>query len=105
MTALRHLASVLGANFLIEENDSLVEGAARVVRERGITYIMVGESRPRRGLARLREPLPQRLMRATPPGVDVRIVAHRGVKEEGRVSVERVLIGVALVARPRRPAT
>ena len=44
MTALRHLASVLGANLLIEESDSLVEGAARIVRERGITYIMVGES-------------------------------------------------------------
>ena len=43
---------------------------------------MVGESPPSRGLARLREPLPQRLMRATPPGVDVRIVAHRGLKEE-----------------------
>lgn len=83
VTALRHLASVLGANFLIEENDSLVEGAARVVRERGSTYIMVGESGPRRGLARLREPLPLRLMHATPPGVDVRIVAHRGSKERG----------------------
>ena len=81
VTALRHLASVLGANFLIEESDDLVEGAAEVVRERGTTYIMVGESLPRRGLARLREPLPQRLMQATPPGVDVRIVAHRGVKE------------------------
>ena len=57
-------------------------GRRRVVRERGITYIMVGESLPRRGLARLREPLPQRLMKATPPGVDVRIVAHRGSKEE-----------------------
>jgi len=83
VTALRHLASVLGANFLIEENDSLVDGAARVVRERGSTYIMVGEPGPRRGLARLREPLPQRLMRATPPGVDVRIVAHRGGSESG----------------------
>ncbi len=83
VTALRHLASVLGANFLIEENDSLVDGAARVVRERGSTYIMVGEPGPRRGLARLREPLPQRLMRATPPGVDVRIVAHRGARENG----------------------
>ena len=81
VTALRHLASVLGANFLIEENDSLVDGAARVVRERGSTYIMVGESGPRHGLARLREPLPQRLMQATPPGVDVRIVAHRGGKD------------------------
>jgi len=77
-TALRHLASVLGATFLVEESDSLVDGAAGVVRERGITYVMVGESLPRRGLARLREPLPQRLMRAMPPGVDVRIVARRG---------------------------
>jgi two-component system sensor histidine kinase KdpD len=83
VTALRHLASVLGANLLIEENDSLVDGAAQVVRERGSTYIMIGESRPRRGLARLREPLPQRLMEATPPGVDVRIVARRGETREG----------------------
>ena len=82
VAALRQLASVLGANFLIEENDDLVKGAAEVVRERGITYIMVGESLPRSGLGRLREPLPQRLMNATPPGVDVRIVAHRGAKEE-----------------------
>jgi two-component system, OmpR family, sensor histidine kinase KdpD len=84
VTALRRLASVLGATFLIEEHDDLVAGAARVVRERNSTYIMVGESNPPRGLARLREPLPQKLMRATPPGVDVRIVAHRGLKEEGR---------------------
>ncbi len=82
VTALRHLASVLGATFLIEESDSLVEGVAQVVRERGITYIMVGESEPPRGLARLREPLPQRLMRATPAGVDVRIVARREGREE-----------------------
>ena len=80
--ALRQLASVLGATLLIEEHDDLVAAVARVVRERGSTYIMVGESEPPRGFARLREPLPQRLMRATPPGVDVRIVAHRGLKEE-----------------------
>jgi two-component system sensor histidine kinase KdpD len=82
VTALRHLASVLGASFLIEESDDVVAGAARVVRERSITYIMVGESLPRRGFARLREPLPQRLMQGTPPGVDVRIVAHRSTKGE-----------------------
>jgi two-component system sensor histidine kinase KdpD len=81
VTALRQLASVLGATLLIEEHDDLVAAVARVVRERGSTYIMVGEADPPRGLARLREPLPQRLMRATPPGVDVRIVAHRGGKE------------------------
>ena len=81
VTALRQLASVLGATFLIEEHDDLVAAAARVVRERGSTYLMVGESLPRRGLGRLREPLPQRLMAATPPGVDVRIVTHRGAPE------------------------
>jgi two-component system, OmpR family, sensor histidine kinase KdpD len=83
VTALRRLASVLGATFLIEENDDVVAGAARVARERGSTYIMVGESPPARGLARLREPLPQRLMHATPPGVDVRIVAGRSLREDG----------------------
>jgi len=83
VTALRQLASVLGATLLIEEHDDLVAAAAQVVRERGSTYLMVGESLPRRGLARLREPLPQRLIKATPAGVDVRIVAHRGSKGEG----------------------
>jgi two-component system sensor histidine kinase KdpD len=82
VTALRQLASVLGATLLIEEHDDLVAAAARVVRERGSTYLMVGESLPRRGFARLREPLAQRLMDATPAGVDVRIVAHRGGREE-----------------------
>lgn len=81
VTALRQLSSVLGATLLIEEHDDLVAAVARVVRERGSTYIMVGESKPARGLGRLREPLPQRLMRATPPGVDVRIVAHRSSRE------------------------
>jgi two-component system sensor histidine kinase KdpD len=84
VTALRQLASVLGAKLLIEEHDDLVAAVARVVKERGITYIMVGESEPLRGFSRLRERLPQRLMEATPPGVDVRIVAHRGLKEDGR---------------------
>ncbi len=82
VTALRQLASVLGATLPIEEHDDLVAAAARVVRERGTTYLMVGESLPRRGFARLREPLPQRLMNATPSGVDVRIIAHRGGKGE-----------------------
>jgi two-component system sensor histidine kinase KdpD len=82
VTALRQLSSVLGATLLIEEHDDLVAAVGRVVRERGSTYIMVGESKPRRGFARLREPLPQRLMEATPPGVDVRIVAYRVGEEK-----------------------
>ncbi len=83
VTALRQLASVLGATLLIEEHDDLVAATARVVRERGSTYLMVGESLPPKGIGRLREPLPQRLMKATPAGVDVRIIAHRSDGGEG----------------------
>lgn len=74
--ALRELASVLGATLLVQEGDDVALTAARVARERGITYILLGASRPPRGPARLREPLPTRLVRLA-PGVDVRIVADR----------------------------
>ncbi|HMJ34152.1 MAG TPA: histidine kinase [Baekduia sp.] len=74
--ALRQLGSVLGAELLVEEGDDVAETAARVAQRRGTTYFLLGASRPARGLARLREPLPQRLIRLA-PGVDVRIVADR----------------------------
>jgi two-component system, OmpR family, sensor histidine kinase KdpD len=74
--ALRQLASVLGATLLVEEGDDVAATTARVAGERGITYILLGAPRPSRGLARLREPLPTRLVRLV-PGVDVRIVADR----------------------------
>jgi two-component system sensor histidine kinase KdpD len=74
--ALRQLASVLGATLLVEEGDDVAATAARVAGERGITYILLGAPRPARGLGRLREPLPMRLVRLV-PGVDVRIVADR----------------------------
>jgi two-component system sensor histidine kinase KdpD len=74
--ALRQLASVLGAELLVEEGDDVAETAARVCAARGTTYILLGASRPAGGLARLREPLAQRLVRLA-PGVDVRIVADR----------------------------
>jgi two-component system sensor histidine kinase KdpD len=74
--ALRQLASVLGAELLVEEGDDVAETAVRVALDRGTTYFLLGASRPARGLARLREPLPQRLIRLA-PGVDVRIVADR----------------------------
>ena len=76
LTALRHLASVLGARLLVEESDTLPEAIAEVARRQRSTYILMGRSRPVRGLARLRTPLPQRLMELL-PGVDVRIVADR----------------------------
>jgi K+-sensing histidine kinase KdpD len=73
-------ASVLGANLIVRESDDVVEATAAEIRARGTTYVLLGESPPRRGLARLREPLPQRIMRAAPRGVDVRIVAARREK-------------------------
>jgi two-component system, OmpR family, sensor histidine kinase KdpD len=81
LQALRQLASVLGANLIVEAGDDVAETVARVARERGTTYILMGRSRPARGPARLRVPLPQRLMEAL-PGVDVRIVADRSLRHE-----------------------
>jgi two-component system sensor histidine kinase KdpD len=74
--ALRQLGSVLGSALLVEEGEDVAQTVARVAEERGITYVLMGASRPARGLARLREPLPQRIVRLA-PGVDVRIVADR----------------------------
>ncbi len=82
LRAMNRLASVLGTHLYVEEGEDVVATAADFARRHGSTYIFVGESKPRRGLARLREPLPIRLMEATPRGVDVRIVAHRGRKSE-----------------------
>jgi two-component system, OmpR family, sensor histidine kinase KdpD len=79
LAALRQLASVLGARMLEEESDDLAATVVDVASRRGTTYILVGRSRPARGLDRLRVPLPQRLM-ALLPGVDVRIVADRSLR-------------------------
>jgi two-component system, OmpR family, sensor histidine kinase KdpD len=76
LEALRRLASVLGASFLVEEGDDLVTTVAQVAAERGTTYVLIGQPQPRTGLRRLGESLPDRLLRMV-PGVDVRIVADR----------------------------
>ena len=82
LAALRQLASVLGARMLEEESDDLTSAVVEVASRRGTTYILIGGSRPARGLARLRTPLPQRLMQRL-PGVDVRIVADRSQRANG----------------------
>lgn len=77
VAALRRLAVVLGAHLLIEPGDDLVATVRRVARERGTTYVLMGEPRPRSPLHRLLRPsLPSRLLDAL-PGIDVRIVADR----------------------------
>jgi two-component system sensor histidine kinase KdpD len=80
--ALRQLASVLGAKLLEEESDDVAGAVVDVAARRGTTYLLMGRSRPARGLARLRVPLPQRLMQRL-PGVDVRIVADRSRRPNG----------------------
>ena len=82
LQALGKLASILGARLLIEEGDDVAEVAAAVGAERGTTYVLIGQPPPRTGVARLRESLPERLIRRM-PGVDVRIVADRARLAEG----------------------
>ena len=60
----------------MEEDDDVAETAARVAAERGTTYVLMGQPRERRGVRRLEESLPERLIRRL-PGVDVRIMADR----------------------------
>lgn len=81
LEALRRLASLLGARLHVEEGEDLVAVAARVVAEHRITYVIMGEPRRRSGLGRLRESLPDRLIRGL-PGVDLRIVADRRDERE-----------------------
>jgi len=72
---------VLDARMLEEESDDLAAAVVDVAARRGSTYVLLGSSRPARGLARLRVPLPQRLMQRL-PGVDVRIVADRSQRPD-----------------------
>jgi two-component system sensor histidine kinase KdpD len=85
LAALRQLASVLGCAFLVEPGDDVAAAVARIARERGTTYILIGRSRRVRGLMRLRRPLSERLLDAL-PGVDVRIVADRSRRPENHTT-------------------
>jgi two-component system sensor histidine kinase KdpD len=76
LETLRRITATLGAHLVVEEGDDVAQVAARVARERGTTYIHTAPPTPRRGLGRLAEPLPMRLLREL-PDVDVRIVADR----------------------------
>ena len=81
MEAMRRLASILGAHLLVEEGDDVAETAIRVARDRGTTYVLMGTPGPRRGLRRLSDSLATKLLHGL-PGVDVRIVADRTLRED-----------------------
>jgi two-component system, OmpR family, sensor histidine kinase KdpD len=74
LESLRRLGSMLGTTLIVEEDDDVADAAARVARERGTTYVFMGQPHGGRGLRRFSESLPEALMRRL-PGVDVRIVA------------------------------
>jgi two-component system sensor histidine kinase KdpD len=80
LDALRRLGSLLGAQVLIEEGDDVPDVVARVARERGSTYVLMGAPAARNGIRRFSEPLTERLLRRL-PGVDLRIVADRSKRE------------------------
>ncbi|MEV4420678.1 histidine kinase [Patulibacter sp. NPDC049589] len=92
LAGLGSLCGLLGVELLVVEDDDIDVAAARVVRERGSTYVFVGVPRPPTGLRRAaawlppalsgaRDPLPVRLWRRL-PGVDVRIVSDRRDRPE-----------------------
>jgi two-component system, OmpR family, sensor histidine kinase KdpD len=73
---------VLGAHLLVERGSDVAEVAARVARERGTTYVLMGRPNSRGALRRLSSPpLPAQLMNLL-PGVDLRIVADRSQRQE-----------------------
>jgi two-component system sensor histidine kinase KdpD len=91
LEALRRLASILGAQLLVEEGDDVAEVAIRVARERGSTYVLMGAPKPRNAWRRLTQPaLPFRLLRGL-PGVDLRIVADRTLRDEPPAAEEPLL--------------
>ena len=83
LDALHRLGSLLGVRVIEETGDELADVVARVARERGSTYVLMGTPQPRSGLRRLGEPLVDRLLRRL-PGVDVRIVADRSQRDGTR---------------------
>ncbi len=79
--ALRRLASILGAHFLEIEGDNLPDTVKRFVQERGSTYVFVGTPDESRRTEILRGSLVSKLVRDL-PGVDIRVVADRVLREE-----------------------
>jgi two-component system, OmpR family, sensor histidine kinase KdpD len=79
LEAMRRLVSMLGVRLRVEEGDDVAAVAISVARELGSTYVLMGTPLPVRGLRRLSEPLPTRLVRGL-PGVDVHIVADRTLR-------------------------
>jgi len=81
LAALRRLAVILGAHFLEEEGDDLVDAVRRVAYERGTTYVFVGTPDESRKREILGGSLLSRMVREL-PGIDIRVVANRADRPE-----------------------
>ena len=73
--------SVLGAHLLVEEGDDVAEVVARVARERGTTYVLMGAPAARRGLGRLRASRCRAAAAARCPASTCAIVADRSERD------------------------
>jgi two-component system, OmpR family, sensor histidine kinase KdpD len=80
LEALRRLTSMLGARLRLEEGEDVAAVAISLARSLDTTYILMGPPSPSRGLRRLNDTLLTRLLRGL-PGVDIRIVADRALRE------------------------
>ena len=96
LEALRRLAAVLGCHLLIEEGDDVAEVAARVARERGSTYVLIGVP------ARAPRPAPPRRAAPRPPAQAAawRRPAHRR-RPPGRQRGPRVSEQLRPFSRPQ----
>ena len=81
LAALRRLASILGAHFIELEGESLPDTVRQFVAERGSTYVFLGTPDESRRTEILRGSLVSNLVRDL-PGVDIRDVADRALREE-----------------------
>jgi two-component system, OmpR family, sensor histidine kinase KdpD len=80
LAALRRLAGILGAHFIEEEGDDLVDTVRRVASERGSTYVFVGTPDESRRREVLGGSLLSRMVREL-PGIDIRVVANRADRD------------------------
>jgi two-component system sensor histidine kinase KdpD len=83
LAALRRLASTLGAHFLELEGDNLPDAVKQLVAERGSTYVFLGTPDESRRTEIVRGSLISKLVREL-PGVDIRVVADRALREAPR---------------------
>jgi two-component system, OmpR family, sensor histidine kinase KdpD len=80
LAALRRLAGILGAHFLEEQGDDLVDVVRRVAIQRGSTYIFVGTPDESRRREIFGGSLLSRMVREL-PGLDIRVVTNRADRD------------------------